>query len=144
MDVSIAYSDYLSVKERHLDTRLMVYSNNLDFEGIIYSGIEPKPSFCLRVESKFFKPRNPEENEKEELSDGVTIKMLGTLKVQKKIQIEPQPPYMNHKIGIVLQHSSLFLGNVAYIKEDSYETRELDEEFPLESGEAWLTENPID
>jgi len=140
MEVEIAHSDYLDVRERHPDTRLMVYSNKIDYEGVIYS-VEPPPVFMMRVHSKFFKPRKPEENEKEELSDGITVKLLGTIKKQRLLQIEPQPPYRNYQIGLILQHSSLYLGNVAFVKEGTYDTDELDEVFSRESGQAWLTEN---
>lgn len=139
-DSTIAYTDLLSIKPTHKHTNLLQYSNETDFAGLIYEGITPTPSFGIRVTSKFFKRRNPQEDESESLSDGSVVKLLGTAKKQRLLQVEPAPPYMHDKLTLILQHNTIYLDNRAWIKEESYELEELDEYSAMNIGKAWLTQ----
>ena len=137
---TVAYSDYLDIKPTHKRTNLLQYSDKKDFAGLIYDGISPVPNYAIRVESKFFKTRNPEENESENLSDGSVVKLLGTAKKQKLIQVEPAPPYIHTKLTFILQHNTIYIDNQAWIKEEAYETEDLDEYSAMSIGKAWLTQ----
>ncbi len=140
---SYYYTDRQDIKPFHKLTRWLAYSNDINYDDLPYGELETKPVLGIRLKSKFAKPRSPEENEKEEFTTGRTVKTYSSNKNQLLIQVDPLPPYMNTKVGLILNHSSLFLRNKSYIKEGSYETKELDEFFSRETGEAWLTENPI-
>lgn len=139
-DSTIAYTDLLSIKPTHKHTNLMQYSNETDFAGLIYQDVTPTPWFAIRVVSKFVKQRNPEENESENLSDGSVVKLLGTAKTQRLLQIEPAPYFLHKKITLILQHNTIYLDNRAWIKEESYELEELDEYSAMNIGKAWLTQ----
>lgn len=138
-EVIKAYSDVLSVKVSHPKTKLIPYSNTVDFAGLIYSGVATIPVFYLRIKAKFYKERDPEENESVPQSDGSHEKLLGTVKNQKLIQVEPAPFYLHRKVKLVLQHQSFFLDNLAWIKEENYETDEIDEHDPFYFGKVFLT-----
>jgi len=135
----VAYSDYLSIKVSHARTKLIQYSNETDYAGIIYD-TSPVPDFMIRVEAKFYKRRRPEENESEELSDGSVVKLLGTVKKQKLLQVMQAPPYFHDKLTYILQHNTIYIDNLAWVKEENYETEELDEKNPFETGKAFLTQ----
>lgn len=136
----VANSDLLSIKVDHPRTKAILYSNDTDFAGIIYEGLDPVPNFMIRVEAKFYKRRRPEENESEELSDGSVVKLLGTVKKQKLLQVMQATPYLHDKLAYVLQHNTIYIDNQAWHKEENYETEELDEKNPFEKGQAFLTQ----
>lgn len=138
-DLLLAYSDFIEIKENHRNTRLIQVSNEEDYDNLVYEGIDPTPNFAIRVKCKFVKEREPEENESEPLSSGEVIKLLGTTKKQKLIQVEPAPYYWHTKIRHYLQHNTCYINNQRWLKEDVYETKELNERFPFEVGETWLT-----
>lgn len=135
-----AYTDLLDIQPSHKHTNLLQYSNETDFAGLIYEGITPTPSFGIRITSKFFKRRNPEENESESLSDGSVVKLLGTAKKQRLLQVEPAPPYLHDKLTLILQHNTIYMDNRSWVKEEAYETEELDEYSAMSLGKAWLTQ----
>lgn len=138
-EVDIAYSDYLSIKVSHAKTKLIRYSNDTDFAGIIYD-TTPVPDFMLRVTAKFFSEGNPEENESEGLSDGSIVKLLGTVKDEKLMEVLPSPFYLHKKLKLVLQHNTIYIDNLAWVKEQNYEIQEPeDEEDPFREGKVWLT-----
>lgn len=118
MEIVIAYSDALDIKINHKQTRSFRYSNDIEYAGLDYSSNQ---SFNIRVKSKFYDPRNPEENESEPLSDGTIAKLSSSIKQQKLLQLPQLPPYMHTKMQLVLQHNSIYEGNESYVKEDAYE-----------------------
>lgn len=135
----VAYSDYLSIKVSHARTKLIQYSNEYDFAGIIYD-TTPVPNFMIRIEAKFFKERKPEENESESTSDGTIVKLLGTTKKQKLLQVEMAPYYLHNKLADILQHNSIYIDNQAWVKEENYATEEIDEHSPFVYGNTFLTQ----
>jgi len=136
----VAKSDLLSIKVNHPRTKLILYSNETDFADLIYDGIDPVPDFAIRVEAKFFKERTPEENESESLSDGSTVKLLGTAKKQKLLQVEMAPYYMHRKLTYILQHNTIYIDNLAWLKEEAYETEDLDEHSAFVPGKVFMTQ----
>lgn len=103
-------------------------------------GNRPASNFAYRVKAKFFKERDPEENESVPQSDGSIVKLLGTVKNQKKLQVEPSPFYNHRKIKLILQHQSVYTDNYAWVKEENYETEDYDEHDPFYKGETFLTQ----
>jgi hypothetical protein len=138
-EVIAAYSDCLDVKVSHDETRLIEYSNENDFANISYS-ITPRPTFGIRVHSKFFKERTPEENESEDQSDSDVVKLSGSVKAQRQLQIEPVPYFFHYLLKLILQHNYIFIDEEEWTKEESYEQKILNEFFPMEGAEVWLTQ----
>lgn len=137
----VAYSDLVSIKVSHAKTKLIRFSNATDYAGLIYQGISPVPNFSIRIEAKFFEEIDPEENEKEELSDGSVVKLLGTVKIQKLLEVMPAPFYMHRKLKYILQHNTIYIDNLAWVKEDNYEVKEAsDKHDPFREATAWLTQ----
>lgn len=134
----VAYSDCLDVQEDHRDTRLISYTNNHDYAGIEYDGDYP-PTFFIRVESKFYVPRSPQEDESESISDGTVVKLSSSTKRQRLMEFEPMPPYMHDKLPLIFNHNSLFIGNKAWVKEESYEIDVLNEKYALFGATIYLT-----
>jgi hypothetical protein len=135
----IARSDLLSIKVDHPRTKLILYSNETDFADLIYDGIDPVPNFAIRIEAKFFRRKRVEENESENLSDGSVVKLLGTVKRQKYLQVELAPDYLHDKIDFILQHNTIYIDNQAWVKEENYETEEVDEHSAFQPGKTHLT-----
>jgi hypothetical protein len=135
----IAYSDLQDIQENHLDTRLISYTNELDFAGIQYD-VDYPPTFHIRVKSKFYTPRNQQETESEPDAEGNVIKLSSSSKKQKQLVVDPGPPYWHHKLILILQHNSVYEGNRSWVQEDNYEINEINESFGLFSGSVWLTQ----
>jgi hypothetical protein len=135
----VAYSDCLEIKTSHSETRLISYSNEDDFANISYS-IDPRPTFIIRVHSKFFKERHPEENESEDQSDSNVEKLSGSVKLQRLLQVEPCPYFFHYLLKLILQHNYILIDGEEWVKEESYSTKEMDEQFPMEPAEVWLTQ----
>ena len=138
-EVIHAYSDCQDVKVSHAETRLASYSNETDFANISYS-IEPRPVFVLRIHSKFFKERSPEEDESEDQSDSEVVSLSGSVKAQKLLQIEPVPYFFHYLLRLILQHNYILIDSLEWTKEENYEQKDVDENFPLEKAEVWLTQ----
>lgn len=135
----LGYSDLQDIQENHLDTRLISYTNELDFAGIQYD-VDYPPTFHIRVKSKFYTPRNQQETESEPDAEGNVIKLSSSSKKQKQLVIDPVPPYMHDKLILILQHNSIYINNRSWVQEDNYEINEINERFGLFSGSVWLTQ----
>lgn len=131
-----AFSDYLDIKTSHPLTRLVKYSNAVDFAGLDYSAGN---IFSLRIESKFYTPRFPEEDESDTLSDGTVVKLSGSVKEQKQFITGDLPPYMHHKIKLILQHNTIYIDGEYWEKEESYEMTLPDEKYAFLVGAVFLT-----
>ncbi len=137
MEIVIGYSDALDIKVHHKQTRLFKYSNDIEYAGLDYSSNQ---NFNIRVKSKFYEPRLPEENESEPLSDGRIAKLSSTVKQQKLLQLIDLPPHMHVKMQLVLQHNSIYEGNESYIKEENYELQApLHDKAALFDAQVYLT-----
>jgi len=131
-----AKSDLLDIADND-ETYLIQYSNELDFAGLDYSA---GTIFGVRVESSFFKERFPEEDESEEISDGSVVKLSGSVKNQRLLQIEPTPFYFHNLLKRVLQHNTIYIDGLYWEKEEAYEISEIGPRQPLQKGEVWLTQ----
>ena len=138
-EVIVAYSDCLDVQVSHIETNVISYSNENDFANISYS-TTPRLTFSVRVHSKFFKERAPEENEAEDQSDSNVVKLSGSVKAQKLLQIEPVPYFFHYLLRLILQHNYILIDSLEWTKEENYEQKDVDENFPLEKAEVWLTQ----
>jgi hypothetical protein len=138
MEVLVFKSDQIQVTqnlERHVEVR---YTNDRDFAGIIYSG-DTVPVFRIYVEAMFFKERYQEELETENADENV-LKLLAAVKYQKKLEVEPVPYYMAKILKLALNHSEVYIDGVRYVKEEEITMRNMNDAFPFEPLEVWLTE----
>lgn len=137
-EVVVAYSDCIDVQASHAGTKLLAYSNEFDLNGISFSLTE-RPIFYLRIPCKFFKERGVQEDEGEGLSDGEVVKLFGSVNEQKLLQVEPVPYFFHHIIRKALIHNYIVIEDERWEKTEAYSTTDLNEQFPFEKGEAWLT-----
>lgn len=137
--VTISRTDQLDVRASHDESRWIAYTNSSDFAFLIYSGVAP-PTFGIRVDSKFYEERNPEENESEDLGDGSIEKLSGSVKIQRLLEIEPLPPHMHRKMKLIMKHNSIFVSNVSWLSEDGYEIgKSLSKSYPFYLASCVLT-----
>lgn len=135
--IILGYSDCIDFKENHAKTRLLSYSNDIEYAGLDYTD---EQFFNIRIKSKFYEPRGPEENESESLSDGTTQKLSSSTKEQKLLELFDLPPYMHKKIQLALQHNTIYIDNQAWVKEEAYEPGGLiHERYPFFDAKVYLT-----
>lgn len=129
-------SDLIYFTDDVFGTQLLQYSNANDYAGISYAAAE---KFCKRIPAKFYEEREPEEDESEALSDSTIVKLAGTVKRQKFLEIEPLPPYEILKIKLILKHNSLKVDDDYCIQEESMNVSKLNDRFALFISKVWLT-----
>jgi len=137
--VTISRTDQLDIRASHAESRWITYSNSSDFAFLIYSEVAP-PTFGIRIDSKFYEERGPEENESEDLGDGSIEKLSSSLKIQRLLEIEPLPPHMHRKLKLIAKHNSLSLENIAWLSEDGYEVgKPMSKSYPFYTATCLLT-----
>lgn len=117
-------------------TQLLQYASAEDFGGISFQDSE---KFCLRTPAKFYEERDVETIESEGLSDGSVEVLSNSLKRQKLLELEPLPPYLIHKIKMILKNNSLKVDEDYFKAEEPMEQGKLNDKFALFSGKVWLT-----
>jgi hypothetical protein len=135
----LSRSDFMEVAETQRDTRIVRYTNEGEFAGIPYDLLDPKPEFNIRLLSRFYKERNPQEEETESNSDGTIVKLSSEFKTQRRLELDPLPMYMHKKIVLALQHNSVNIENLQWVKEEGYDLDEINSKYPHEAAQVWLT-----
>lgn len=138
-DFEIYHSDLIDIQSLHAKTLLIKYSNPTDYAGLVYEGLAAVPEFGIRVKAKFYEPRFPEENESEADGEGNVDKLSSTTKTQRLLEIDPLPPYEHKKLKLALQHNTIYIQNLAWVKEEAYEIEKIAEKYPFFKAKAWLT-----
>ena len=140
MGVVLFRSDFVYAAAEHKDTFWLQYSNKVEFAGIDYSA---EQVFGIRLPLKFFKERAPETNEAEEFTDGGVIKLSGSVKFQRQMEVDAAPYHFHNKVKLILQHNTIFLDGSYWLKEEPYEYANIGgdgyPEFPFKLGKCWLT-----
>ncbi len=134
----MAYSDLVDIATEQVETVVIEYKNQNVFADIDYS-IIPKPTFKLRIWAKFFKARDPEEMESEELSDRSVVMLMSDIKAQRLLQIEESPFYLLRKIKLALKHNSILIDQLYWTREENIPYEELDERYPFNIAQVYLT-----
>jgi hypothetical protein len=135
----LSRSDFMEVADTQRDTRIVRYTNEGEFAGIPYDLLDPKPEFNIRLLSRFYKERNPQEEETESNSDGTIVKLSSEFKTQRRLELDPLPMYMHKKIVLALQHNSVNIENLQWVKEEGYDLDEINSKYPHEAAQVWLT-----
>lgn len=134
----MARTDYMEIKDSLPDTKLIGYSNNRNFSGLIYEDVSPVPSFTIRLSCRFFHQRTPQTDEAIALTTSI-VTTSSQLKKQKLLEVKHAPYYFHDKIIEVLQHHSVVINGRYYKKEEAYEIPEGDKRWPLKTGTTYLT-----
>lgn len=111
-------------------------ANKYTYSGMDFSGDK---IFGIRLSAKFFKEREIEVDESEELSDETVVKLSGSVKSQKQLQVEPIPNYQKRRLKLAVKCNTLAIDGVQYIQEEAFSDTELNEKFGMVATSVWLT-----
>lgn len=139
-DVDIlAKSDCLDIQTAHDETTFFEYSNQRNFDGLIYANDSPDTTFGIRVPCRFFHQVEPEEDDAMELTSSI-ITTSSQVKTQRLLEVKHVPYYFHKKLRRVLKHQTLTIFDKAWKKEEKYEVNEGNKRWPLKSATCLLTE----
>jgi hypothetical protein len=130
-----AKSDFIDVKVFHKETVLLKVNNRIRYAGLEFS----TNVFCLRLRAKFMKYKFPREVESDDLNDGSVEVLSTSLKVQRKLQVEPIPYYLIYILNLQLNSNTLNIDDDYWKATEDVEQVELNEQFKLEAVNTWLT-----
>lgn len=136
--VSVAKSDCVLMKESHLCTKEITYTNASNFAGIVYDNISPEVGFTALIPAIFFEEENPSEREDHELSNGEIVRLYNKLEKKKRLDIGFVPFYMHEKIQLILMHDTIEIDGSEWIQRDEYEKKESNRTFPLRRASVFL------
>mgnify|MGYP006921361141 CR=1 FL=1 len=138
IETIFASSDLIDVKVDHgAKTVIIKSSNRTNFAGIDFDGTKV---FSLRLVAKFFKERFPSEVESDDFDDGSVDVLSASVKAQKLLQVEPIPYHLIRILNYQLNNNTLNINDDYWKRTEDVEQKELNEEYPLETVETWLTE----
>lgn len=138
-EVVVANTDWLDVRLDHPSTVLLTYTNHRNFAGINYESSSPDNDLSIRIPAIFFHQRFPEEDEVMELSDSL-LTLNGTLKKQRRLDVDYVPYYFHEKIKLILKHQFISMLDRYWVKEEGYEIAEGDRKWPIKTARCWLSE----
>lgn len=115
---------------------LFGYSNPIPYAGLDTNG----DTYYLRVPARFYHERSPTEGESDDRSDGVIVELTSSIKKQRLLETKPMPDYMHHKLKLALRHKTVTIDGKTWKQEEGYDVNELHRNFPLKTGEVYLTE----
>lgn len=133
-------TDCIDVAEEHECTKLITYSNNSDFAGIVYEGISPVPEFHLRVPAILFRATRPEEQEVHPLSNDEWIRVWSRMTKKMRLELGFMPDYMHEKLQLIFMHDNVEIDGLSWKKRDPYELIEGNPENPLMKANVLLTD----
>lgn len=138
-DSILAKSDCLDIQTAHDETTFFEYSNQRNFDGLIYANDSPDTTFGIRVPCRFFHQVEPEEDDAMELTSSI-ITTSSQVKTQRLLEVKHVPYYFHKKLRRVLKHQTLTIFDKAWKKEEKYEVNEGNKRWPLKSATCLLTE----
>lgn len=133
-------SDCIDIAEEHECTKLITYSNNSDFAGIVYDGISPVPEFHLRVPAMLFRATRPEEQEVHPLSNDEWLRVWSRMTKKMRLELGFMPDYMHEKLQLILMHDNVEIDGLSWKKRDPYELGEGNKRNPLMKASVLLTD----
>jgi len=137
-DSAVAHSDCLSIKSSHFCTIPIDYSNNKNFNNLIFEDLSPSPTFRIRIPAVFFHEDNPSEQESTELSNGETVRLWNKIEERRHLQIGFLPHYMHRKIQMILMCDTVTIDGKNWIRKEAYEKVEGNRLYPLKKANVWL------
>ncbi len=137
-DDILAQSDCIDLRTEHPCTKLITYTNSVDFDGIVYETGSPVPYFYLRVPAMFYQEDNPQTEEDMELANGEIVTTIQKLQKKRVFEIDYVPNYMHKKIQKVLMHESVTIDGTQWKKRDAYESEPV-KKYNLKTASVLLT-----
>ncbi len=134
----LAKSDCIDLKESHLCTELIEYTNPTNFDDIDYETGSPSPTFYLRVPAMFHEEDNPQTQEDSELSNGVIVTRRQTIQEKTLLETGYMPNYMHKKLQKVLMHETIIIQDTQWKRRDAYEANPI-KKYNLKRAEVLLT-----
>lgn len=137
-DSVIKKSDCLQIKESIDCTLAIDYSNNKNFNGLIFEDISPSTTFRIRIPARFFTEDNPSEQEDLELSNSEIVRLYNKLEERRQLEISFVPHYMHRKIQLALMCDNVTIDEKQWIRRETYEKVEGRKTYPLKRANVWL------
>jgi hypothetical protein len=137
-DLVVATSDCVQIKTSSYCTIPIDYSNNKDFNNLIFEDLSPSPTFRIRIPAVFFHEDNPSEQESTELSNGETVRLWNKIEERRHLQIGFLPHYMHRKIQMILMCDNITIDGKNWIRKEAYEKVEGNRLYPLKKANVWL------
>jgi hypothetical protein len=133
-------SDCLDVRTSHDCTKLITYSNESDFAGIVYDNVTPQLQFNLRVPAMLFRAIRPQEQRVHALSNDEWIRLWSKMEKKMKLELGFMPDYMHEKIQLILMHDNIEIDSLSWKQRDPYEPVEGNKRNPLFMANVLLTD----
>ncbi len=137
-DSVIKKSDCLLIKESIECTIAIDYSNNKNFNGLVFEDMSPAPTFRIRIAARFFTEDNPSEQEDIELSNSEIVRLYNKLEERRQLEISFVPHYMHRKIQLALMCDTVTIDEKQWIRRENYEKVEGRKTYPLKRANVWL------
>lgn len=134
----IKKSDCQSIKTSHLCTKVIEYSNNRDFNNLVFAGYSPIQGMRIRIPAKFYDELNDAEQQDTELSNGEIVRRYNKLEEKRKLEVGFVPHYIHRKIQLILMHDNVEIDNKSWIRRETYEKVEGNRNYPFKRGNVWL------
>ena len=131
-------SDCLQIKESIDCTLALDYSNNKNFNGLVFEDISPSTTFRIRIPARFFTEDNPSEQEDLELSNSEIVRLYNKLEERRQLEIGFVPHYMHRKIQLALMCDNVTIDGKQWIRRETYEKVEGRKTYPLKRANVWL------
>jgi hypothetical protein len=139
-DIVVAKSDCQNVTSSDYDpTVLIEYSSLKNFNGLVFEGVSPDPTYNIRIPAVFFHEDFPQTDEVAKLSSKV-IKLNSQTEAKRRLDIDFLPYYMHLKIQLILSMPLVLIEELYWTKQDSYEKSDGSKRWPVKSASVWLTQ----
>lgn len=139
-DTVVAKSDCQNVTDSDSNPTLLVeYSSPKNFNGLVFEGISPDPTYNIRIPAIFFHEQYPQVDEVAQLTSQV-IKLNSQTQAKKLMETDFIPYYMHLKIQLILAMPLLLIDGVYWTKQDGYEIDDGSKRWPVKRATCWLTQ----
>ena len=135
----MAKSDCQNVTDSDSNPTLFVeYSSPKNFNGLVFEGVSPDPTYNIRIPAIFFHEQYPQVDEVAQLTSQV-IKSNSQTQAKKLMETDFIPYYMHLKIQLILSMPLLLIDGVYWTKQDGYEIDDGSKRWPVKRATCWLT-----
>lgn len=139
-DTVVAKSDCQNVTDSDSNPTLLVeYSSPKNFNGLVFEGVSPDPTYNIRIPAIFFHEQYPQVDEVAQLTSQV-IKLNSQTQAKKLMETDFIPYYMHLKIQLILAMPLLLIDGVYWTKQDGYEIDDGSKRWPVKRATCWLTQ----
>jgi hypothetical protein len=130
-------SDCIDMRNAHLCTKLISYTNADNFDGLIYE-ISPQPTFYKRIPANWVDSQNPQTLEDLELSNGVIVTVRQTIQEKQELEIGFLPWHEHKTIQKIFMHDTFVMDEIQWKRRDAYEAPKV-KDYALKKATVLLT-----